>query len=42
MRIYLDLKDKTLSICNKRKEILIRYWGKLKFDKVIMYNPNEN
>ena len=40
MKILFDLKCRIPSItfCYKNKEVIIRYWGKLKFDKVVLYD----
>jgi len=39
MRILFDLKCKYPSVefATKRKSIIIRYWGGLSFDKVVIY-----
>lgn len=41
MRIHFSLKNKhkSVSICNKKKEIIIRYLGCFKFDTVTLHNP---
>lgn len=41
MRYTIRLKPrwKSLSIYTKKREILIRYWGGLKFDVVSIYRP---
>ncbi len=43
MKIKFSLKGKwkSISICTKKYETLIRYWGGLKFDIVKMYNITE-
>jgi hypothetical protein len=40
MKILFDLKCRIPSItfCYKNKEVIIRYWGKLKFQKVVLYD----
>jgi hypothetical protein len=41
MKIWLDLKSSripSLSIYTKEKQVLIRYWGRLKFDIVTLYS----
>lgn len=42
-RIKFKLKDKwkSISIYTKDCEMIIRYWGNLKFDVVKLYAPNE-
>ena len=39
MKINFNLKNKYPSVefCYKNKAVLIRYWGGLKFDKVVTY-----
>ncbi len=39
MKINFDLKCKypSVEICYKNKSVMIRYWGGLKFDKVVLY-----
>jgi len=39
VKILYDLKCRIPSItfCYKNKAVTIRYWGKLKFDKVVLY-----
>lgn len=38
MRITFEERFKYLSICTKKKEILITYWGDLKFTKTVMHS----
>ena len=44
MKILFDLKCEIPSItfCYKKKAVTIRYWGKLKFDKVVLYESLNN
>jgi len=39
MKINIDLKNRIPSVefCFQNKAIIIRYWGKLKFDSVTIY-----
>ena len=43
MKFELDLKCKikSFSIITKKMEMIIRYWGKLKFDIVRVYNTDD-
>lgn len=43
MKIKFNLKDKFPSIefCYNNKVVIVRYWGGLKFDKVIIYKDME-
>jgi hypothetical protein len=36
-KLQLKSKYKSLSIYTTKKEIVIRYWGKLKFDVITIY-----
>ena len=36
----IKFSKKSISIYTNRKEIIMRYWGKLKFDWFTIYNPN--
>lgn len=40
MKINVDFKSKFPSVefCFKNKAVIIRYWGGLKFDKVVIYS----
>lgn len=40
MKIIFDLKNKypSVELCYNNKAVIIRYWGGLKFDKVVIYN----
>jgi hypothetical protein len=42
MKILFDLKCRIPSVtfCYNRKAVTIRYWGKLKFDKTVIYEPD--
>lgn len=42
MKLNFDLKCKfpSVTICYHQKCIIIRYWGGLKFDKVVIYGGN--
>jgi hypothetical protein len=42
MKINFDLKCKIPSVefCYNNKCVIIRYWGGLKFDKVVFYGGN--
>lgn len=44
MKLIFHLKDKFPSIefCYNNKVVIIRYWGCLKFDKVIIYGVSKN
>jgi hypothetical protein len=43
MKINFDLKCKFPSVefCYNNKCVMIRYWGKLKFDKVVIHGGNK-
>ena len=43
MKINFDLKNKYPSVefCYNNKCIIIRYWGGLKFDKVVFYDSEQ-
>jgi hypothetical protein len=44
MKLIFHLKDKFPSIefCYNNKVVIIRYWGGLKFDKVVIYGVSNN
>lgn len=39
MKINFDFKNKypSVELCYGNKAVIIRYWGRLKFDKVVIY-----
>jgi hypothetical protein len=43
MKINFDLKSKypNVKFCYNNKCIIIRYWGRLKFDKVVFYDSEQ-
>jgi hypothetical protein len=43
MKVNFDLKNKYPSVefCYNNKCIMIRYWGGLKFDKVVLYGAEQ-
>ena len=43
MKINFDLKCKIPSVefCYNNKRVIIRYWGRLKFDKFVFYGGEE-
>jgi hypothetical protein len=43
MKVNFDLKNKYPSVefCYNKKCIMIRYWGGLKFDKVVLYGDEQ-
>jgi hypothetical protein len=43
MKVNFDLKNKCPSVefCYNNKCIIIRYWGGLKFDKVVFYDSQQ-
>ena len=43
MKILTDLKCKfpCISFCYNNKCVMVRYWGGLKFDKVVVYGQSE-
>ena len=43
MKINFDLKSKypNVKFCYNKKFIIIRYWGRLKFDKVVFYDSEQ-
>ena len=38
----IKIKRKSLSIYTRKKQVIVRYWGGLKFDIITLYNPAYN